>query len=50
MKSNCRSQKKCAACGNAGWLTREQVAACNCCEHGEFWTPIKKKKVKKVSE
>lgn len=31
----------CSTCANIGWDTMDKVAACNCCENGEFYTPVK---------
>ena len=33
--------KPCDTCDNAGWETMSKVAACNCCENHEFYTPMR---------
>ena len=35
--------KPCVTCNNAGWETMDKVAACNCCENFEFYTPRKER-------
>jgi len=30
----------CNSCNNAGWETMSKVAACNCCENHEFYSPM----------
>jgi len=36
------SNNPCDTCDNAGWETMAKVAACNCCENHEFYSPIRK--------
>ncbi len=40
----CVGKKPCASCDNAGWESMGKVAACNCCESYEFYTPKKEEK------
>lgn len=32
--------RTCSTCANTGWETMDKVAACNCCEDGEFYIPM----------
>lgn len=32
----------CGTCDNSGWETMSKVAACNCCEGNEFYSPMRK--------
>jgi hypothetical protein len=36
------AKKPCDSCDNIGWETMGKVAACNCCEEHEFYTPKKR--------
>lgn len=36
-----KSVHRCDTCDNVGWTTMDKVAACNCCDEGEFYTPQK---------
>jgi hypothetical protein len=35
-------RKSCDTCDNRGWETTDKVAACNCCNEHEFYSPQKK--------
>ena len=37
---NYPNDSPCDTCDNAGWETMSKVAACNCCENHEFYSPI----------
>ena len=34
------SKCSCSNCSHAGQETTDDVACCNCCEDGDFFTPI----------
>jgi len=40
----------CDTCDNAGWETMSKVAACNCCENHEFYSPTRKEFANGTSE
>jgi hypothetical protein len=40
-ENKCLRKILCNACDNRGWERMDNVAACNCCDNGEYFTPAK---------